>query len=369
MNSADASQVRYEGAEKTLEVHFCKDMTGKTHHGLRTLPRNVWDEILDQARCQVLSKSSSDSLDAYVLSESSLFVYDQVMYLKTCGRTTLLKCLAPLFRAAEEYANLRPDWLRFSHKNFAFPCDQEYPHVSFKEETKFCLEACSSTVASAHVLGDLLSDHWNVLFVDLKHPNNHTGPLDSLGSLRVNYESDASSTLSTNSTGTGKNSENIVNIMMYELDPSFTRHFYVQADESCQDAAVRATKASGIDTVFAEKRNVVYDAYMFLPCGYSVNVLIGDDFYGTVHITPEDEFSYASFETNLPEMSYEVFLERVISIFRPRKFTVALFSDFEKHEDCLKFLENDSSFGRVTHGSARIHDVGFAEMATFTNAS
>ena len=38
------------------------------------------------------------------------------------------------------------------------------------------------------------------------------------------------------------------------------------------------------------------DDYVFEPCGYSMNGVQRDGTFSTVHITPEDGFSYASFE-------------------------------------------------------------------------
>jgi Adenosylmethionine decarboxylase len=93
----------FEGPEKTLEVCF-RRKDGVEHIpsedgesiGLRRLSRDDLSRICARARCTILSSVSNRYLDAYVLSESSLFVYPYMLVLKTCGTTTLLRCIALL---------------------------------------------------------------------------------------------------------------------------------------------------------------------------------------------------------------------------------------------------------------------------------
>lgn len=357
---------RYEGAEKTLEMHFSGPGLG-----LRALPRHVWDQVLDHACCRILSKTSTTSLDAYVLSESSLFVYDWRIYLKTCGRTTLLKCLPPLINAVENYLGASADWLRFSHKNFAFPEDQKFPHSSFEQETHFCLSYCSSSVSSAHMLGDILDDHWNVLYLDLRNGGfNLRSPSPvSLASISSDSITTRCSTARLEGCEDDLLRENIVNVMMYDMERTVAEHFHPRIGEETGTAGRRATVESGIADLFdKDAGQLTFDSYMFTPCGYSLNVLIGGEFYATIHVTPEADFSYASFETNLPTRSYETLLRKVLDVFRPERCTVALFSDC-KRDECLTLANGEGRrtvYKRVSHGSARIQNVFFAEMSSFS---
>lgn len=95
----------FEGPEKTLEVCF-RTLDGVIRApvdpkpgekiGLRQLNRDEVARICARARCSILSSISNQYLDAYVLSESSLFIYPYMLVLKTCGTTTLLRCISLL---------------------------------------------------------------------------------------------------------------------------------------------------------------------------------------------------------------------------------------------------------------------------------
>lgn len=47
----------------------------------------------------------------------------------------------------------------------------------------------------------------------------------------------------------------------------------------------------------------------------------------TIHVTPEPDFSYVSFETNIPSSSYREIISKVIDTFNPGKFTVTIFTN------------------------------------------
>ena len=50
------------------------------------------------------------------------------MVLKTCGKTTLLRCLQPLLRFVADLG-LELEWLGYSRKNYTFPDDQVFPQA------------------------------------------------------------------------------------------------------------------------------------------------------------------------------------------------------------------------------------------------
>lgn len=51
----------------------------------------------------------------------------------------------------------------------------------------------------------------------------------------------------------------------------------------------------------------------------------------TIHITPEQEFSYVSFETNVAASDYGDLITRVIETFQPGKFVVTILANKVSH--------------------------------------
>lgn len=286
----------FEGPEKTLEVCFLPGVGDP--RGCRGLARGQLDTILVEARCTILSRMSNAHLDAYVLSESSLFVYAHKVVVKTCGRTTLLRCLRKLVEEATSTLGLQLEWVGYSRKNYCFPDDQPAPHGCFEDELRY-LKAHQGDAekvfdGSGYVLGPLTGDHWFVYVSD-------------------QCERPASSA-----------TERTVNIMMFDLPEEVRRHFHLQPDEEdLKEAGQEMTARSGLRALIPGKH---VDDHAFAPCGYSMNALSFES-YTTVHVTPEASCSYASFETNTALKSYGSLVKNVLAVFRPKRVVLTLFAD------------------------------------------
>ena len=83
------------------------------------------------------------------------------------------------------------------------------------------------------------------------------------------------------------------------------------------------------------------DDYLFEPCGYSMNGILRNEStdyglgeYMTIHITPEPEYSYVSFESNIPLSSYLGVIQRVLETFLPGKFILTIFANRVRLRDC-----------------------------------
>ena len=59
--------------------------------------------MLRNVKCEIISMSQNGQVDAYVLSESSMFVSQRRFILKTCGTTTPLECITDLVNMAKQY--------------------------------------------------------------------------------------------------------------------------------------------------------------------------------------------------------------------------------------------------------------------------
>jgi len=144
---------------------------------------------------------------------------------------------------------------------------------------------------------------------------------------------------------------------MTKLDMDVMKIFTKEYSSSAEEAS----KKSGIDKIFP---NAILDAYLFDPCGYSVNAILPEGYYFTIHITPEESCSYVSFETNAPVSSYGDLIKRVTKLFKPGQFIVTLFAneasvarDFSKKQ--LHFMEFDAEVYQVT--KVKNYDVTFAQ--------
>ena len=75
----------FEGTEKKLEVFISKDTKS-----LRSFDLSVWKNVVEASEAQIISSIHNDYCIAHLLSESSLFIYDNFLTMITCGNTSLV---------------------------------------------------------------------------------------------------------------------------------------------------------------------------------------------------------------------------------------------------------------------------------------
>ncbi|KAL2176494.1 S-adenosylmethionine decarboxylase [Thermothelomyces heterothallicus CBS 202.75] len=415
----------FEGPEKLLEVWFAPGPDALPpsvkESGLKAVTPSTWEGMLDMVNCKVLSIVKSDHVDAYLLSESSMFVFPHKLILKTCGTTTLLLGLRRLLRIAavdagfpfhnaasidDIHAAATPLRVFYSRKNFLFPDRQQGPHTSWKEEVKFLDDTFEN--GSAYLVGRMNADHW-YLYMTGPPSATLTPPLTPRSS--NNGSPTRSSKIPTGIVSpfngiSDAQTDETLEILMMDLDPELAKQFYLEqasavagervsaqaqearraaheslgdidstvdvfancgesdisgrqaADSDVTAAEAMTTEGHALGTVVSETCGLaqIYpvsdypdariDAYLFTPCGYSANGVVpaptasADEqgnkaaHYWTVHVTPEPNCSYASFETNVPSRQNgrraSDTIHQVVDIFKPGRFTVTFFETKNK---------------------------------------
>ncbi|KAG0246413.1 S-adenosylmethionine decarboxylase [Mortierella sp. GBAus27b] len=367
----------FEGPEKLLEIWFGPapyplqgirtippeyqqagnddSLSGSDRYGLRIVPKPVWDEMLAIVKCQVLNQIQNDCMDAFLLSESSFFVYPHKLILKTCGTTTLLMALPKILEIAQNYCGLEKVWRVFySRKTFMFPERQLHVHRDWKDEVAFLDRHFEH--GAAYTVGKVNGDHWCLYLTvpqddclshitsrrnsissldnagangsengdgavideqvntnDHPHPlsimtrgcvsgSEQDSPLDSPGSSSPSSVASSSSSISIASSASSASylypsHDQTVEILMTNLNPEAMKRFYQRPDDVPGTVGgVRVDQETGLAGLFPQAQ---LDSFLFTPCGYSANALQDGNYY-TIHVTPEPVCSYASFETNIP---------------------------------------------------------------------
>lgn len=329
----------FEGPEKLLEIWFAPD----EHHmpravpakGLRSIAYSAWEDMLDLVQCKILSHVTAEDLDAYLLSESSMFVYSHKIILKTCGTTTLLHGVARILELAHSIGLLKslrdqPWRVFYSRKSFMFPDRQHRPHSSWAEEVKFLDTHFDNGVA--YMVGAMNSENWH-LYLTTARPS-----LAKLGALHHNTEPSLQ-----------EFEDETLEILMSGLDKSRAQMFFVNEDDverfdrrggasEGHFLGSLTSQRTGMSRVYesSETCSIQLDSYLFTPCGYSANGVISyasrsgqiKSSYFTVHVTPEAHCSYASFETNVVNKSVDdarEIINKVLEIFMPSQFCATIF--------------------------------------------
>lgn len=386
--------------------------------GLRAVPRSVWEEMLAVVKCQVLSVIEGSEVDAYLLSESSLFVAPHVVILKTCGTTINLLGLERIIEIAKTWCGLGEVHRCFySRKSFFFPERQVGVHRDWQQEVGF-LDSVFPGKGMAYTVGPMNGDHW-LLYLTGAETTASASANGSMETERLGLERPNSLPALPSMLTKKPPQDSTLEILMTHLSANARAPFFhpEEIDPSCSERVVPASAPSSsaasaspalvrsghhlgqvltshlkIDQLFPSSETTI-DSFGFEPCGYSANAIIGSGSnnvvdreesggggYFTIHVTPEEGWSFASFECNVPlpcappssssssndhnatadakangRPDLTTLIRKVIDIFEPGRLSITLFLSTSESE------AEDSP-----HGNAQEEAVSRHAWSTFS---
>ncbi len=262
----------FEGPEKKLEVVVTPGFPP-----LRSLGDEAWHSIVAAAGAKVLSVLRTEHCDAYLLSESSLFVFDDWFVLITCGRTTLVDAVPQILQSIPEESIA---FLVYERKSEHFP---EHQSTTFHEDARRLEEMLPGRALR---FGD---DRGRSI-----HMFHTTRPY------------------------TPETNDPTLEVLMHSVDEDVAHRF--NATQAVDGGALAISSGlAGILPGFTTSEHV------FDPSGYSLNAVKGEEYYA-FHITPQEKGSYVSFETNYDFRGHlGGLVGSIVELFKPRAVDVVTF--------------------------------------------
>lgn len=256
----------FEGSEKKIEIIFSKQAKS-----LRLQPQKFWNDVVKACGARIVSRKEFPLVTSFLLSESSLFLWDYRLVMITCGKTNLSSAF---FKILKGVSRDHIELLFFQRKNEFFPKQQA---SAFSEDVK---KIQKKTPGESLQFG-FLHEHHFFLF----HSDSSFQP-----------ESD----------------DHTLEVLMY--DSLNIKRLSKQT--------MRELKTRLLETFPGFE---IQDHVFFDPSGYSANAVRGVEYY-TIHITPHASFFYISFETNMKTPGIEQIVSKVRQVFGSETFDVISFT-------------------------------------------
>lgn len=278
----------FEGSEKKAEIIIAEQKLPS----LLLLPESFWHQLVEQCGAKILSRIENDDCLAFLLSESSLFVWAERLLLITCGNCQLIDALEFFIKTQGLEAIKHLSYQRkneyFSHAQPSCFGDDALILSNYMKGKAYCFGAMDS--------------HHNYLF----HQDNGYQFYSEFKS----YE-----------------------FVAYQIDE--------QARLFLAGEGLSAEKLRRFFTIDALLPGFIVDDHCFSPHGYSLNAIKGLD-YLTLHVTPQANSSYISIDSNLDLI---VLLPKLLKLLKPQSFDVLT----RNQEDALSYIEDTVPDGYVSN--------------------
>jgi len=263
--------VFFEGAEKKVEI-LLKDRS----ESLLDKPRAFWEMIVKASRAEIIGELRSAKVIAFLLSESSLFVFENRITMITCGETTLALAAEAFIK---EIGEQRVDCVIYQRKN---------EFRSYLQKSSFADDVTNlkKLIPGEAFCFGRFHEHHNLLF-----------------SSETSFKADKD--------------DCTVELLMYDIRPDLL--------EELLDPKTCVNKTRNLLGLEKVLKGFQIDDFSFDPFGYSLNALL-DDTYATIHITPQLDTSYISFETNCESYQAQEMIQHFLSVLSPGSFDLVVFN-------------------------------------------
>ena len=271
----------FEGSEKKAEILI----DPKQLSLLNDISDEFWQALVHSCNACILSRISNEQCKAFLLSESSLFVWDDRFVILTCGETQLVNSVEYFIRhiGADKLVHLT-----YQRKNEYFSRAQP---SCFGDDIKLLSRYLPG---KAFRFGEMDSHHNYVFHLD--NDFNASKEDKTYELLAYQISTRASEKLTT----PGLTSAQIRQFLRLEqLLPGF-----------------------------------ILDDHVFEPYGYSVNAIHADK-YLTIHVTPQADSSYVSFESNLNLIEMAPV---ILEILQPASFDLLSFNELDFKQQCTGLI-------------------------------
>ena len=265
----------FEGSEKKLEI-----IVSKKAPSLHSFPEKYWSKIVKACGAEIISSTKHSKIKSYLLSESSLFLWDHRLVMITCGKTILPKAFLQILK----FLKIQwIDFLFFQRKNEFFPENQK---SCFLKDIKIMKKKVDG---KAYRFGRIHQHHCFLFHTET----------DSIPDFK----------------------DRTLELLMYDSET---------VKDTYPNTINRLKKQ--LEGVFP---NFEIQDHYFKPEGYSLNAIRKSDYY-TIHITPQEPF-YISFECSLENLNFSEIVNQLIPIFKMKSFDVIFFQtigqDKENYEN------------------------------------
>lgn len=294
----------FEGSEKKAEIV----VKAKQLSLLDDIDDDFWKKLVQCCDAQILSSIRNDDCKAFLLSESSLFVWHDRLLILTCGNTRLVHSVEFFI---QQIGMDKIQQVIYQRKNEYFAHAQP---SSFGDDIKLLGQYVTG---KAYRFGELDSHH-NYIF----HQDN-------------SFQAD--------------NFDKTYEFLAYQISQ--------QASEKLTTVGLKAEEIRQFLQLDKLIGDFILDDFVFDPFGYSVNAIKGKQ-YLTIHVTPQANSSYVSIESNI---NLRELTAKFLTILAPRSFDLLSFNDFDFVNLTDEFIpKNYVSKSRVSEQLSNNYLVCFA---------